>query len=123
MHFQLLHDNLIIVASTTILSAIIAKVILLMEVQMQKQNLFGMIAVIGASTLWAIAANVASSLMEEGVKPFELAGVSIMLATLGLMAVNLLRRQPIFRVPSLPQIGLSALFAIDLLQKSKTNSF
>jgi DME family drug/metabolite transporter len=83
-----------------------------MEVQMQKQNLFGTIAVIGASTLWAIAANVASSLMEEGVKPFELAGVSIMLATLELMAVNLLRRQPIFRVPSLPQIGLSALFAV-----------
>ena len=79
---------------------------------MQKQNPFGIIVVVGASTLWAIAANVASSLFEGGVSPFELAGVSAILATLGLMVVNLLRRQPIFRVPSLPQIGLSALFVM-----------
>jgi DME family drug/metabolite transporter len=79
---------------------------------MQKQNPFGIVAVVGASTLWAIAANVASSLFEGGVSPFELAGVSAILATIALMALNLLRRQPIFRVPSLPQIGLSALFAV-----------
>jgi drug/metabolite transporter, DME family len=83
-----------------------------METQMQKQNPFGLLAVVGASTFWAIAANVASSLFEEGVSPFELAGVSAMLATIGLMVVNLLRQQPIFRVPSLPQIGLSTLFVM-----------
>lgn len=77
---------------------------------MQKQNPVGILAVVGASTLWAIAANIASSLFESGVSPFELAGVSTMLATIGLMGINLLQQQPIFRVPSLPQMGLSALF-------------
>jgi drug/metabolite transporter, DME family len=83
-----------------------------MGTQMQKQNPFGLFAVVGASTLWAMAANVASSLFEVGVSPIELAGVSAILATIGLMTVNLWRQQPIFKVPRLPQIGLSALFVM-----------
>ncbi|KAF3886021.1 MULTISPECIES: EamA family transporter [Nostocales] len=79
---------------------------------MQKQNPFGLFAVVGASTFWALAANVASSLFEGGVSPFELAGVSAILATIGLMALNLLQKHPILRVPSLSQIALSALFVM-----------
>jgi drug/metabolite transporter (DMT)-like permease len=82
-----------------------------MEAQMQKQNPFGLLAVVGASTLWAIAANVASSLFAGGVSPFELAGVNAILAMIGLAAIKLLRRQP-FKPPNLPQLGLSALFVL-----------
>ena len=78
---------------------------------MQKQNPFGLLAVVGASTLWAIAANVASSLFAGGVSPFELAGVNAILAMIGLAAIKLLRRQP-FKAPNLPQLGLSALFVL-----------
>jgi DME family drug/metabolite transporter len=50
---------------------------------MQGQNVKGIVTVISASTLWAIAANVSSSLFQAGVTPFELAGVSAIVATMG----------------------------------------
>ena len=79
---------------------------------MEKQNSLGTVSVLGASTLWAIAANVANSLFRNGVTPFELAGISAIIATVLLIGINLFFHQPILIRPSLSQLGLSFLFVL-----------
>lgn len=79
---------------------------------MNKQNYFGVFAVVGASTFWALSANIASSLFNVGVSPFELAGVSTMLATFGLAIVKSFRQQEVLKQPNLQQFILGAVFAL-----------
>lgn len=66
-------------------------------------------AVVAASTLWAIAANVASSLFQVGVNPFDLAGVTTIVATVALMLVQMLHK-------GLPMLSLRpAQFVLGIL--------
>lgn len=51
-------------------------------------NLLGLLAMLLAVIAWAIAANVANSLFLAGVSPFELAGVSTIIATFGLAILD-----------------------------------
>ncbi|MBW4471507.1 MAG: DMT family transporter [Stenomitos rutilans HA7619-LM2] len=51
----------------------------------------GLLAVITASTLWAVAANVASSLFQVGINAFDLAGIATLIATVALILVQTLR--------------------------------
>jgi DME family drug/metabolite transporter len=52
----------------------------------------GLPAVVAASTLWAVAANVASSLFQTGVNSFDLAGVTTIIATVALTLVQIARK-------------------------------
>lgn len=52
------------------------------------QPKLGLVAVIFAVILWAVAANLISSLFVAGVKPFELAVLSMAIATFGFAVVN-----------------------------------
>ena len=51
-------------------------------------NLLNLVAIILTVVTWAIAANVANSLLLVGVQPFELAGTSAMIATFGLAILD-----------------------------------
>lgn len=51
-------------------------------------GLVGLATIILTVILWAIAANVATSLFLAGVPPFEVAGIGIMIATFGLAIVD-----------------------------------
>jgi drug/metabolite transporter, DME family len=51
-------------------------------------NLLGLLAMILTVVAWAIAVNVANSLFLDGVTPFELAGVTTMIATFGLAILD-----------------------------------
>ena len=72
----------------------------------------GLPAIVTASTLWAIAANVASSLFQTGVHAFDLAGVTTIIATLVLLLVQTIHQG----LPSLSlhpaQFVLGVLFTL-----------
>jgi drug/metabolite transporter, DME family len=72
----------------------------------------GLAAVISASTLWAIAANIASSLFAVGVNPFAFVGISAWIAALGLTLPQLLSGK--FKPPSMnkSKLLLSLLFIL-----------
>ena len=53
----------------------------------------GLLSVIVASTLWAIAANVASSLFQRGINSADLAGVTTLIATGSLILVQYARQE------------------------------
>ncbi|ARV63243.1 hypothetical protein BZZ01_25970 [Nostocales cyanobacterium HT-58-2] len=75
-------------------------------------NWLGLTAVVSASTLWAIAANVANSLFSIGVNPLDLAGVSALIATLGLTLLNTLLGGGGTKAISKKQFALGILFAL-----------
>lgn len=72
----------------------------------------GLAAVISASTLWAIAANIASSLFAVGVNPFTFVGISAWIAAIGLTLPQLLSRK--FKPPAMnkSKLLLSILFIL-----------
>lgn len=72
----------------------------------------GLVAIVSASTLWAIAANIASSLFAVGVNPFAFVGISAWIATLGLTLPQLLAGK--FKPPSIgkSKLCLSLLFIL-----------
>jgi DME family drug/metabolite transporter len=69
----------------------------------------GLPAVVTASTLWAIAANVASSLFQAGVSSLDLAGVTTIIATVALLLVQTVHK-------GLPNLSLRpAQFVLGIL--------
>ncbi|CAA9588801.1 hypothetical protein AVDCRST_MAG81-4491 [uncultured Synechococcales cyanobacterium] len=75
------------------------------------QPTLGLVAVIFAVILWAVASNVISSLFVAGVNPFELAVSGMVIATFGLAVVNSFRIKPEAKVMSQQQFILGLLFA------------
>lgn len=75
------------------------------------QRRLGLVAVLFAVALWAVAANMISSLLVAGVNPFELAVSSVMIATFGLAVVGSFRMKPEAKAMSLHQFILGLLFA------------
>ena len=71
-------------------------------------------AVVAASTLWSIATNMSSNVLVSGVTPLELAGTTTIIANLGLIALQLLQRQRIFKKLSPSKIVLGVLLVIVL---------
>jgi drug/metabolite transporter, DME family len=72
----------------------------------------GLAAVISASTLWAIAANIASSLFAVGVNPFTFVGISAWIAAIGITLSQLLSGK--FKPPAMntSKLLLSILFIL-----------
>lgn len=75
------------------------------------QRRLGLITVLFAVILWAVAANLISSLFAAGVKPFELAVSSMTIATFGLAIVNSFMIKPEAKAMSWQQFILGLLFA------------
>lgn len=75
------------------------------------QRRLGLVAVLFAVMLWAVAANMISSLLVTGVNPFELAVSSVAIATFGLAVVGSFRMKPEAKAMSLQQFILGLLFA------------
>lgn len=75
------------------------------------QRRLGLVAVLFAVVLWAVAANMISSLLVAGVNPFELAVSSVAIATFGLAVVGSFRMKPEAKAMSLQQFILGLLFA------------
>ena len=75
------------------------------------QRRLGLISVLFAVILWAVAANLISSLFVAGVKPFELAVSSMTIATFGLAVVNSFMIKPEAKAMSWQQFILGLLFA------------
>lgn len=75
------------------------------------QRTLGLVGVIFAVILWAVASNVISSLFVANVNPFELAVSSMVIATFGLAVVNSFRIKPEAKVMSRQQFILGLLFA------------
>ena len=75
------------------------------------QRTLGLVAVLFTVILWAVAANVISSLFEAGVKPFEMAVSSMAIATFGLAVVNSFMIKPEAKAMSWQQFILGLLFA------------
>ena len=75
-------------------------------------NTLGLAAVISASTLWAIAANVASGLFSIGLNPLDLAGASALIATLGLTLLNTLLGRGGTKTISKQHFVLGIVFAL-----------
>lgn len=75
------------------------------------QRRLGLITVLFAVILWAVAANLISSLFAAGVKPFELAVSSMTIATFGLAVVNSFMIKPEAKAMSWQQFILGLLFA------------
>lgn len=75
------------------------------------QHRLGLVAVLFAVVLWAVAANLISSLLVAGVNPFELAVSSAAIATFGLARVSSFRMKPEAKVMSRQQFILGLLFA------------
>jgi DME family drug/metabolite transporter len=71
----------------------------------------GLITVLFAVILWAVAANLISSLFAAGVKPFELAVSSMTIATFGLALVNSFMIKPEAKAMTWQQFILGLLFA------------
>jgi DME family drug/metabolite transporter len=71
----------------------------------------GLITVLFAVILWAVAANLISSLCAAGVKPFELAVSSMTIATFGLALVNSFMIKPEAKAMTWQQFILGLLFA------------
>jgi hypothetical protein len=85
---------------------------------------FGQGIILITVVAWAIAANVANSLFLVGVKPFELAGASAIVATFGLVVLkSLLGRthaQPLNRQQFILGLILVGLAGADYLAKTLT---
>lgn len=75
------------------------------------QRKLGLITVLFAVILWAVAANLISSLFAAGVKPFELAVSSMTIATFGLTVVNSFMIKPEAKAMSWQQFILGLSFA------------
>lgn len=75
------------------------------------QRRLGLITVLFAVILWAVAANLISSLFAAGVKPFELAVSSMTIATFGLAVVNSFMIKAEAKAMSWQQFILGLLFA------------
>lgn len=75
------------------------------------QRRLGLITVLFAVILWAVAANLISSLFAAGVKPFELAVSSMTIATFGLAVVNSFMIKPEAKAMSWQQFILGLSFA------------
>jgi len=75
------------------------------------QPKLGLVAVMFAVILWAVASNAISSLFVADVNPFELAVSSMVIATFGLAVVNNFRLKPEAKVMSRQQFILGLLFA------------
>ncbi|MBW4456705.1 MAG: hypothetical protein KME55_30745 [Nostoc indistinguendum CM1-VF10] len=75
------------------------------------QRRLGLVAVLFAVVLWAVAANMISSLLVAGVNPFELAVSSVAIATFGLAVVNSFRMKPEAKAMNRQQFILGLLFA------------
>ena len=75
------------------------------------QRTLGLVAVIFAVILWAVAANAISSLFVAGVNPFELAVSSTAIATFGLAVVHSFTIKPEAKAMSRQQFILGLLFA------------
>ena len=75
------------------------------------QRGLGLIIVLFAVILWAVAANLISSLFAAGVKPFELAVSSMTIATFGLAIVNSFMIKPEAKAMTWQQFILGLLFA------------
>lgn len=75
------------------------------------QRGLGLITVLFAVILWAVAANLISSLFAAGVKPFELAVSSMTIATFGLAIVNSFMIKPEAKAMTWQQFILGLLFA------------
>jgi drug/metabolite transporter, DME family len=74
----------------------------------------GLAAVVSASTLWAIAANLASSLFKLGVNPLTFVGISAWIAAIGLTLPQLLSGKLKLKLPSMnrSKLLLSVLFIL-----------
>ena len=75
------------------------------------QRRLGLVAVLFAVVLWAVAANLISILLVAGVNPFELAVSSAAIATFGLAMVSSFRMKPEAKAMSRQQFILGLLFA------------
>lgn len=75
------------------------------------QRRLGLVAVLFAIMLWAVAANLISSLLVSGVNPLELAVSSVAIATFGLAVVSSFRMKPEVKAMSRQQFILGLLFA------------
>lgn len=59
-----------------------------MQAMRDSPSVVGLVAIILTVVLWAVAANVATSLFLAGVPPFEVAGIGTMIATFGLAIID-----------------------------------
>lgn len=75
------------------------------------QRKLGLVAVLFTVVLWAVAANIISSLLVAGVNPFELAASSVAISTFSLAVVNSFRMKPEVKAMNRQQFILGLLFA------------